>query len=289
MPYDAASPWNTPIGPNPAISPNSAAWMADIGSHGALTADPDQYTISVYNVSSSTRTVTVKGTGYYSTYDAGDSSRVGHGSPWTVSGIPVPVGAVGGPGSDGQIVLLDKAAGIEYGFWQFSGPDSYGVYHATNGYRYHTTSGYYGRFADGGAGRGDGTPYFAGLVRPWEIAQGHIDHALAFAFASPSSSFVYPASKSDGSGSGGAPEGARLQLNPALTDTQLLALGLSPTGLIIAHALQKYGMYIVDNSGSSKIYLEYRGTSSWTSSITRNVVSPIPWSAFRVVQPPAGP
>jgi hypothetical protein len=93
-----------------------------------------------------------------------------------------------------------------------------------------------------------------------------------------------------GTDSGGAPEGgARLQLNPALTDTQLLALGLSPTGLIIAHALQKYGMYIVDDSGSSKIYMEYRGTSSWASSITRNVVSPIPWSAFRVVQPPAGP
>jgi hypothetical protein len=263
--------------------------MADIAKYGALSADADQYTIPVYQVTSSTRTVTVQGTGYYSTYDSGDSSRVGHGSPWSVGGIPVPAGAVAGSGTDGQIVFIDKAAGVEYGFWQFSGPDANGVYHATNGYRYHTTSGYYGRFADGGSGRGAGTPYFAGLVRPWEVAQGHIDHAIAFAYASPSSSFAYPASKSDGSGSAGAPEGARLQLDPSLTDAQIQSLGCSGTCLIIAHALQKYGMYVIDNSGSSKIYLEARSTAGWPSTLTRSVVSPLPWSDFRVVQPPAAP
>src|SRR5581483_1035663 len=287
-PYDASSPWNTPIGPSPTVSPNSAAWIASISATGAFSSDPDQYTIPLYTVDSSTPLKTVRFSGYYSTYDSGDNSRVGHGTAPTVTGIPIPNGAVAGTGTDGQLDLWDPSTGVEYGFWQFSGPDSSGVYHATNGYQYHSNSGYYGRFADGGSGRGTGTPYFAGLVRPWEIAQGHIDHAIAFAFSSPSSSFVYPASKSDGSGTG-PPEGARIQLDPSLTDSDFTKWGLSPAAKVIAKALQTYGMYLIDNSGSPKIYLEDRRTAGWDTSITRTTVSNIPWSAFRVVQPPAAP
>ena len=86
-----------------------------------------------------------------------------------------------------QIVIWDPTTGTEYSFWQFARLAD-GTYTATNGYRYHTTAGYNGRFADGLAGRGAGTPYFAGLVRKWEIDQGRIDHALAFAYDSPSAS-----------------------------------------------------------------------------------------------------
>ncbi len=288
VPYDPKSPWNTPIGASPTVSPNSAAWMSTIAATGAFSSDPDQYTIPLYKFDASTPLQTVKFSGYYSTYDSGDSSRVGHGTAPTITDIPIPSGAVAGTGTDGQLNLWDPSTGVEYGFWQFSGPDSSGVYHATNGYRYHTGAGYYGRFADGGSGRGAGTPYFAGLVRPWEIAQGHIDHALAFAFSSPSSSFVYPASKSDGSGTG-PPEGTRIQLDPSLTDADFTKWGLSPAAKVIANALQTYGMYLIDNSGSPKIYLEDRRTAGWDSSITRNLVSGIPWSAFRIVEPPAAP
>ena len=89
---------------------------------------------------------TVALSGYYSTYDSGDGSRVGHGAAPTITGVPIPAGAVAGNGTDGQITLWNNSTGVEYGFWQFSGPDANGVYHATNGYRYHTTTGYYGRF-----------------------------------------------------------------------------------------------------------------------------------------------
>jgi hypothetical protein len=227
---------------------------------------------------------------FFSTYDAGDSSRVGHGCPAGNQSIPVPAGAIPGPGSDGQIIFWDPNTGVEYGLWQFAGPDASGNYSATNGWRYHTTAGYYGRFADGLAGRGAGTPYSAGLVRKWEIDQGHIDHALAFAYDSPSGAFVYPASKSDGGNFGGvtgidAPEGARLQLNPALTDTDFNNWGLTPPAKIIAKAMQKYGMYTIDHSGSSKIYLEDRHTAGWGSDITRNMLNAIPWSQFRVIAP----
>ncbi len=190
-------------------------------------------------------------------------------------------------------MLWDAVNGVEYGYWQFS-RDSSGAVTATNGYRYHTTAGYNGRFADGLAGRGAGMPYSGGLVRRWEIAQGHIDHALAFAYNSPSSGFVYPASKSDGGNFGGVtgidlPEGARLQLNPQLTDLDFDAWGLSPTARTIARAMQAYGMFVVDHSGSSKIYVEDRATAGWDSTVGRGILSAIPWSAFSVVTPPATP
>jgi hypothetical protein len=144
------------------------------------------------------------------------------------------------------------------------------------------------------AGRGAGMPYFAGLVRKWEVDQGHIDHALAFAYDSPSSAFVFPASKSDGDDFGGIlgtdlPEGARLQLDPSLTDADFVRWGLSAPAKVIAAALQRYGMYVVDHSGSSKIYLEDRRSAGWDASIDRHLTEKIPWTAFRVLNPPETP
>jgi hypothetical protein len=293
-PYDAASPWNTPIGANPSLDPKSVIYMNAIADNNLpLTSDPDQYAIPVYRFDDSTPRVTVRLSGYFSSYDAGDNSRKGYGFAPTISGVPVPPNALQSEGSDGQIVIWDPVSGVEYSFWQFD-RGLLGNYTATNGYRYHTSSGYHGRFADGNAGRGAGTPYFAGLVRKWEIGQGRIDHALAFAYDSPSGEFRYPASKSDGGSFGGItgidlPEGARLQLDPSMTEADFDALGLSPAAKTIARAMQTYGMYVIDHSGSSKIYLEDRMTAGWGSNIDRDLVENIPWSRFRVVQAPAQP
>ena len=48
-------------------------------------------------------------------------------------------------------------------------------------------------------------------------------------------------------------------------------------------------MYVIDHSGSSKIYLEDRLTAKWGSDINRDLVRGIPWSAFRVVAAPPAP
>ncbi len=82
------------------------------------------------------------------------------------------------------------------------------------------------------------------------------------------------------------PEGSRLQLDPSLTSADFDRWGLSAPAKVIATALQRYGMYVVDNSGSSKIYLEDRLTAGWDAGIDRNLTSKIPWSAFRVVNTP---
>jgi hypothetical protein len=289
--FDAASPWNSPIPSTIAVLAKSATYVAAIvDNNQQLTSDPDQYAVPVYRFNAQTPRRTVKFAGSFSAYDGGDNSRVTPGYGATVTNVPIPDAAVQSSGSDGQIVFWDPTTGVEWSFWQFARTAS-GTYSATNGVRYSTTAGNYGRFADGKSGRGAGTPYSAGLVRGWEIAQGRIDHALAFAYRSPASGIVYPASKSDGGGVTGvdAPEGTRLQLDPSLTDADFQAWGLAPEAKIIARAMQRYGMYVIDNSGSSKVYLEDRLTAKWSASITRNLTAKIPLSKFRAVAAPTPP
>jgi hypothetical protein len=289
--FDAASPWNTAIPSDVAVLAKSATYVgAIVDNNTPLTSDPDQYSVPVYYFNAQTPRRTVQFAGSFSAYDAGDNSRLTPGYGASVANIPIPDGAVQSDGSDGQIVFWDPITGVEWSFWQFARTAS-GGYTATNGARYNTGAGNYGRFADGKSGRGAGTPYSAGLVRGWEIVQGHIDHALAFAYRSPASGIVYPASKSDGGGVTGvdAPEGTRFQLDPSLTDADFQAWGLAPEAKIIARAMQRYGMYVIDNSGSSKIYLEDRLTANWPASITRNLTAKIPLSKFRAVAAPTPP
>jgi hypothetical protein len=60
--------------------------------------------------------------------------------------------------------------------------------------------------------------YLAGLIRPWEVAAGRIDHAIAFAYPGTAKNrCVWPASKTDGDDQAefAIPEGARLRLDPS--------------------------------------------------------------------------
>jgi hypothetical protein len=289
-PYDDASPWNTPIAGNVAVLPQSGTYVnAIVDNNLPLTSDPDQYALPVYYFNDQTPRRTVTFSGSFSAYDGGDNSRTTPGYGATVTNVPIPADAVQSAGSDGQIVFWDPTTGVEWSFWQFDRTAS--GYVATNGVRYRTSAGSYGRFADGKAGRGGGTPYFAGLIRGWEIAQGRIDHAIAFSYASPASGVVYPATKSDGAGVTGvdAPEGTRFQLDPSLTEADFQAWGLAPEAKVIARALQRYGMYVIDNGGSSKVYMEDRLTANWPASITRNLTAKIPLSKFRAVAGPTAP
>jgi hypothetical protein len=135
-------------------------------------------------------------------------------------------------------------------------------------------------------------------VRPWEITQGHIDHAIAFGYPFPARDrCVFPASKTDGDSDlpDAIPEGARLQLNPQLTEADFDRLGLDRTGKIIARALQKYGMILVDYSGRPKIYVENLADNplarqAWSDPqlrLTDSTIEQIPYSSFRVLALPA--
>jgi hypothetical protein len=255
---------------------------------GHISSDPTQYTFPVYFANASTPRHDVPCTAYKCTV----VSASGFSTTSVLQNVPIPSGARPSAGSDAQMIIIDTVSGTEWDLWQASSGGS--GWSVSNGSVYNINwDGMPTRYGS----RGAGVPYYAGLVRPWEIAAGRIDHALAFAYPTPASGgCVWPASKTDGNsgGAGAIPEGARLQLDPSLTDADFAAMGLNRTGRIIARALQVYGMILIDVSGRPKIYAENLAVNpnagySWgDSSIALNssTISAIPSTAFRVLDLP---
>ena len=140
---------------------------------------------------------------------------------------------------------------------------------------------------------------FHRLFVPGEIRQGRIEHALAFGYTEPAAEkCVFPASKTDGDSTipFAIPEGARLQLDPSLTEADFDQMGLDRAGKIIARALQEYGMISVDHSGSLKIYVEDLINNPFTNEdwtdpdlqLTKEAIYGIPFTSFHVLELPPG-
>ncbi|MGD9160758.1 MAG: hypothetical protein PVG39_20235, partial [Desulfobacteraceae bacterium] len=141
---------------------------------------------------------------------------------------------------------------------------------------------------------GGGTPLIAGLIRPEEIEAGEIRHALLCAtpinrkatlYGDPSELCSPPASRTDGYGYGVEyiPEGARIQLDPAL---DLDSLGLSEGSKTVAKAMQKYGMIVGDNSPTFKVYFQNLGPDAelWIKYNYFQDLMNIPVEKFRVLK-----
>ena len=294
--YSPSSPWNTPVPANVAVDAASAAKVATMEPAAAkLTSDPTQYTFPVYYADATTPRVPVTHIdGWLSDVRAAGTSLLNsrHRDPaQRVATMPIPPETAAAAGYDAQIVVIDTVTGEEWDASHFT-RDASG-YHAWNIGRYNTSwSAVPPLDANGNPYwiRGPGIPYLAGLIRPCEIQQGRIDHALAFAYPATTTDFVYPATRSDGqSASGnGMAEGTRLQLSPSISDTTIKDTWRCTNACFtIAKALQRYGMYIADSGGRPKIMPEYEGTAHWNGTLTDKTPSPIPLSAFRVVAPPA--
>jgi hypothetical protein len=287
-PFRPNSPWNVPIGPQPSIDPSTRQFIARLG--GPLTSDPTQYSFTLYVVNAQTPRYDVACTKYQCTRVTTTGTSVTD----VLSNVPIPPDAKPSSGADGQMILVDPATGMEYDLWQAE--------RTQVGWQVSNASVYDIR-ADGApteyGSRGAGIPYLAGLIRPWEVSNQKIEHAIAFATDTVAKDrCVFPASKTDGkSGREFAlPEGARLQLDPGLTASDLEALGLGATGRVIARALQEYGMILVDGSGRTKIYAENLrdnpyASVSWDAdglALSEQTVTPIPIDRFRVLALPPG-
>ena len=137
-------------------------------------------------------------------------------------------------------------------------------------------------------------PLLAGIVRPEEIAQGHIDHALVFGMPGVSQlGQACPATHHDGStvDPNALMEGAHLQLDPSVN---VDALQIPAWEKTVARAMQTYGMYLRDQGGSFVIYAENpvsRGYDAWTKaglpSGPNASLDGIPWAKLRVLTPAA--
>jgi hypothetical protein len=100
-------------------------------------------------------------------------------------------------------------------------------------------------------------PTIAGLIRPEEIAAGVINHGIRTGVPFASSQVRSPAIWSDGNTSGGPPSGAHLWL-PRNADLSSLT---DPYQKMVAKAMQEYGMWIGDFSGSFSIPVQ----STWNN------------------------
>lgn len=290
-PYSATSPWNTPIGASPQYDSSSDDMINTIkkaGNDGAIFSDPSQYTYPIYFADHTTPRWNVPCTKLTCTIISTD----GVSKTDMLTNVPIPTDAKQSTGSDGQMIIIDKLTGAEYDLWQ--------AQRTANGWEVSNGS-IYNVFWDGipqkYGSRGAGVPYYAGLIRAWEIEQGHIDHAIAFGYPTPARDrCVFPASKTDGKSKlqYAIPEGARLQLDPSLTDADFDRMGLDRTGKIIARALQTYGMFLIDVSGRSKIYVENLddnplATRKWSDpelNLTSTTIADLPYSAFHVLELP---
>ncbi len=110
-----------------------------------------------------------------------------------------------------------------------------------------------------GGVRAYGGSAIGGLIRLHELQAGAIRHALAFAM--PRSAMkrgpVWPAIFEDGDAAStytGTLAMGTLVAIPAGVDLE--ALGLSPAGLVVARALQRYGAYLTDASSNFTLYAE---------------------------------
>ena len=291
-PYLAESTWNTLIPDLPAVDSRSDALVRSIGESGnggEITSDPTRYTYPVYEADADTPRHDVPCTWFKCTVvGEEDAERVE-----VLEDVPIPPWARPSAGSDGSMIIVDVETGTEYDLWKVTRRED-GAWSVANGSVYNVR---WDGMPELYGSRGAGLPYLAGLVRHWEIAAGEIQHAIAFAYPNVARDVcVWPASKTDGQSdaANALPEGARLQLDPDLTEQDLRVMGLDETGLIIARALQRYGMIVVDVSRRPKIMVEdltanSRAEGSWSDPetlLTDTTIVAIPYTAFRVLSLP---
>jgi hypothetical protein len=147
----------------------------------------------------------------------------------------------------------------------------------------------------GGGGTAAGFMEFGGVIRPEEIAQGHIDHALvidtpyirAGYIACPAVNYWASEGPEYKDDSNAIPLGARIQMDPRV---DVDAKPWPQWEKVVARALQTYGAYVTDVSGSLEVRGEAsldRGYDAWTLVGMPGPPKPslvdLPWKRFRVL------
>jgi hypothetical protein len=283
--YGDASFWNTPVGPRPAIDPGSKAMVA-----ASLTAfagvgvvnNDDQWGIPLAYAAPDSRTYTVKCLLY--------------GCDKTVE-FRIPRYARPNTGWDGHLAVFDPATGQELDLWQGAYRRRSDTWEA--GGRTATVADWGAACPTGqrcgGGGTGAGFLEFGGVVRPEEIAQGHIDHALVLSspyvradfIACPATNYWATEGPQYQDDLAAIPLGAHVQLDPRI---DVDAKPWPAWQKVIARALQTYGAFVADVSGTLELRGEAnldRGYDAWArvgmATSPHPSLSNLPWRRFRVL------
>ncbi len=256
-PFAADSPWNQPIPANATYRRNDARTSA-IRSTAPFGTNSSQWTIWVWHAKASDPMVSIN-------VSVRNLTSSGNANAGDVR-IHMPANAHPDPANDSHMTIIDPDGKHAHEFWYVkkSGGSFTAVSYAKvpldgsgvniSGYASHNSDYHtYGW----GATRAYGGSQLGGLIRKGEVTQGPIEHAIAVALPARylGGRAVWPATSDDQSPdyAGVIPMGTRFAIPP---DVNLDGLGLTPAHLRLAKALQKYGLIVVDKSGSPCMYAE---------------------------------
>ena len=267
--FSASSFWNTPILENPEIDHRSEHFISLLkteptGNNFGINCS--KWTVPVYVVDSTTPRYDI---GYYYLSDeekehwATGRERFGHGEGFGKN-VPIPDGAVPDPEEDAHFAVVDWENMLAWDMWGLNRHED-GSWTTNTGMKYRLDGEGVFNTEDfdiingesvhfHGPSRAAGVPVIAGLIMYNEVMSGRISHKLSCATRfNAKQEFVYPAAWTDGFIEGGIPEGALIQLDP---DLDLDQFELLPGEIVVARALQEYGMVVVDVAGGSPINAE---------------------------------
>jgi hypothetical protein len=293
--------WNQPIGRNAATDPGSDRFLEILSGEygGSFWINCREYAIPLCEVDTATPRRSVRQRELEAARKPGRwaprEKYWSHG-PGFGHDVPIPDNALPDPGTDHHLALVDWARDTVWDMWACRRrPDGEwesrtGMVYAASGSGVWQTRDF--NVKDGesihfhGPGRAAGVPIVAGLALRAELLAGRVPHRVAMAtWYNAYRQFVFPAAWTDGFRDEGLPEGAAMQLDPAL---DLRAYELSPAATALAQAMQSYGMVNVDNARGNVVYTQGlyggRGAESWDGVLGSDELKRIPLEKYRVLK-----
>jgi hypothetical protein len=272
--YPQSSFWNQPIPAGAATHPDSDLIVTKaLVEHGSRAnfANTDAWGIAATFANPVSREYDVACT----RYDCGTQIR-----------FRIPAHAAPTTGSDHHLAVFDPSADRELDMWIAEKTDGWAA-----GSRFTFPVSASGPCATGQRCNGAvaaGFSLMGGVIRPEEIAEGRIDHALVFTTPVTRAGVIAcPASHTDGkfNDPGAMPEGARIQLDP---DFDVAGTSWPAWKKTVARALQRYGAYLGDTGGTVAIRGEAdvnRGYNAWAMAGAPEGASlaDLPWGRMRVL------
>ena len=227
--FPASNVWNQRVDALPTLAGGSR-YISSIGATRSFHMDFGSYAgygIPYQVVTNATPTVSVA----FDYADESDQVR-----------YPIPSAPLIEGGSDHHVLLVNADTCRLYELWD-TRQTSGGAWAAGSGATWDLSSNAL-RPAGWTSADAAGLPILPGLVRYDEVAAGEIDHALRFTAPTTRKTYIYPARHWASSSTSAAlpPMGLRLRLKATANLS-----GLSHDALVIAVALQRYGMILADN------------------------------------------
>lgn len=281
QPFDTSSPWRTPWLGSTVVRSDSDAIMSFVSStatQGIYTITEDAYSTPMYWAKPDDPVYNV-------------TCRTAATIPSEFSALRIPFGATPASGTDGQVVVFDLGQQIVCNLWRAQFDGTAGTWSVEGGSAYH----FDGNGLATGVTNGDsrnggfrGQPGSLVGIRRQEVDDGVIPHVIRGSFSLCQNTYVWPFNGTDGKSSDptAPPQGSIMRIKQGI---DIASYGLSGDALIIAIALQNYGLLVADSNGSTHVSItmeptvaELRGP---TWGISRSALSVIPWTDFEVMQP----